>query len=73
MQVLERLDPSHKYFEGKRAACLGFVQQLAAGESAAAPSKLSEVLAVLKDSPGVEVADMITTLLAWASASGFPH
>lgn len=71
--MLERLDPDRKYFEGKRASCLGFVQLLAAGDPTATPSKLPEVLSVLKDSHGMNVTEMVTTLAAWANASGFPN
>ena len=70
LQVLARLDPDSRFFEGKRGACLGFVQQLAAREAAAPASQLPEVLAILADSPGTPVTEMVQTITDWAADSG---
>ena len=69
-QVLSRLDPDPLFFEGKRGACIGFVQQLAAREACAPASSLPDVLAILKDSPGSPVEEMAQTITDWAVDSG---
>lgn len=70
VQVLERLDPDGKFYEGKRGACIGFVQQLAAKHAHASAEHLPDVLAMLKDSADPGAADIVTTLQSWASSSG---
>lgn len=71
MQVLERLDPDGKYYEGKRGACIGFVQQLIVKHKNASSGQLPEVLAMLKDSADPSAADIVATLETFAAASGF--
>lgn len=71
MQVLERLDSDGKYYEGKRGACIGFVQQLIVKHKNASAEHLPEVLAMLKDSSDPGAADIVATLQTWATASGF--
>ena len=71
VQVLERLDPDARHFEGKRAAALAYVQLLAAGDAAAPANRLPDVLRILQDSPGGGADDLMPPLRAWASASGF--
>jgi intraflagellar transport protein 56 len=70
VQVLSRLDPDPGYFEGKRGACLGFCQLLAAGDASAPPDKLPEVLTILKDSPDGAADGVVQTLTSWATSNG---
>jgi hypothetical protein len=46
--VLERLDPSPEYWDGKKGACVGVFKQLLAHEES--PESFKEVLAMLKNS-----------------------
>lgn len=70
IQVLERLDPDGKYYEGKRGACIGFVQQLIAKHKNASADNLGAVLAMLQDSKDPGAAEICATLQAWATGGG---
>lgn len=70
MQVLERLDPDPKFFEGKRGACVGFLQLLIAGQES--PARFKDTVGILKDSthPGAE--PVIKAMLHWGASNGMP-
>lgn len=58
--VLERLDPSPEYWEGKRGACMGTIKQIIAGEESREAYR--EVIAMLRSSANPQVEFILATL-----------
>jgi intraflagellar transport protein 56 len=66
--VLERLDPDPEYWEGKRGACMGVVQAVAAGTES--PEALREVLVMLRNTSNPQVEYITRIITRWAAAHG---
>uniref|UniRef100_W5LZP3 Intraflagellar transport protein 56 n=2 Tax=Lepisosteidae TaxID=7915 RepID=W5LZP3_LEPOC len=62
--VLERLDPSPEYWEGKRGACVGIFQLILAGREPR--ETLREVLPLLRNTGNPQVEYIIRALRKWA-------
>ncbi|XP_076027151.1 intraflagellar transport protein 56 isoform X1 [Genypterus blacodes] len=62
--VLEKLDPSSNYWEGKRGACVGIFQLILAGRES--KETLKEVVSLLRNSGHSQVEYIIRTLRKWA-------
>jgi hypothetical protein len=71
MQVLERLDPDGKYLEGKRGACVAFVQLMVANDRSAPREKLGEVVSILRDCKDPSAQKIAQTITTWGTANGF--
>ncbi|EGD72542.1 TTC26 protein [Salpingoeca rosetta] len=68
--VLERLDPSPEYWEGKRGACVGVFQQIIAGHE---PKEgLREILAMLRNSNNPQVDQISRVMRKWAKDKRIP-
>eukprot|EP00043_Microstomoeca_roanoka_P001450 m.32785 g.32785 ORF g.32785 m.32785 type:complete len:557 (-) comp10821_c0_seq1:150-1820(-) len=68
--VLERLDPSPEYWEGKRGACIGVFQQIIAGHE---PKEgLREILAMLRNSSNPQVDQISRVMKKWAKDKRIP-
>ena len=68
--VLERLDPSPEYWEGKRGACIGVFQQIIAGHE---PKEgLREILAMLRNSNNPQVDQITRVMKKWAKEKRIP-
>eukprot|EP00760_Papus_ankaliazontas_P035420 PhM_4_TR7788/c0_g1_i1/m.50061/K19685/TTC26, IFT56, DYF13; intraflagellar transport protein 56 len=66
--VLERLDPSPEYWEGKKGACVGVFQQVIAGKE---PSdSLRDVVQMLRNSSNGEVRGITDIMRNWAKDNG---
>jgi len=61
--VLERLDPSPEYWEGKRGACAGFFQKVIAGK--ADKGQLVDIIGMLKNNAVSPQAEFIVSLWLW--------
>lgn len=70
LQVLERLDPNPKYYEGKRGACIGYLQLLIASDSKSPRDKLDEVVSILKASTDAGAEAIVRTIRKWSMANG---
>jgi intraflagellar transport protein 56 len=68
--VLERVDPSTDYWEGKRGACCGVLQQVIAQQ--APPEQLREIMLMLRSAPSsTPQAGFICNAMAkWAQENG---
>ncbi|KAM4634358.1 intraflagellar transport protein 56-like [Polymixia lowei] len=62
--VLERLDPTPEYWEGKRGACVGVFQLILAGQESR--DTLQKVLPLLRDTGNPQVEYIIRILKKWA-------
>jgi len=62
--VLERLDPSPEYWEGKRGACVGVFQMLIANKEP--KESLRDVLAMLRNTSNPQVEYIIRIMRKWA-------
>lgn len=67
--VLERLDPSPEYWEGKRGACCGIFQQVIAGK--APKERLLEAVKMLRNNSNSPQAEFIINVMVnWANDNG---
>jgi len=66
--VLERLDPDERFFEGKRGACIGYLQLLIAGQESG--ERFQEVVNILKDSSSALAAVVVQKMQQWGAANG---
>ncbi len=67
--VLERLDPSPEYWEGKRGACCGVFQQVIARKEK--KEHLRDVIVMLRNHATTPQAEfMIRVMKKWASDNG---
>jgi len=66
--VLERLDPDPEYWEGKRGACVGVLQQVIAG--AEPKEHLREVLNMLRNTSNPQVEYIVRTIQKWCMQNG---
>jgi intraflagellar transport protein 56 len=66
--VLERLDPSPEYWEGKRGACVGVFQQVIARKEQ--PSVLHDIVQLLSNTHSPQVDYICSTIAKWAKESG---
>ena len=62
--VLERLDPSPDYWEGKRGACIGLFQMIIAGHEPR--EHLKEVVHILRNSQNMQVDIIVKIIGNWA-------
>ncbi|KAF7654445.1 hypothetical protein LDENG_00069740 [Lucifuga dentata] len=62
--VLEKLDPSSNYWEGKRGACVGIFQLILAGRES--KDTLKEVVSLLRSSGNPQVEYIVRALRKWA-------
>jgi len=62
--VLERLDPSPEYWEGKRGACIGWFQRCVANKEPL--DSLSDLVLMLRNTNNREVEYLIRTIKNWA-------
>ena len=74
--VLERLDPTEAYWEGKRGACVGVFQQVLAKKER--KELMRDVVAMLKGSSGVQsetsvqVDQLVRVMRKWCMENGVP-
>ena len=61
--VLERLDPSPEFWDGKRGACVGVFQMVIAGQEP--KESLKEVVAILRGSSQPQAELIILTMRKW--------
>ena len=61
--VLERLDPSPEYWEGKRGACAGAFQQIVQGKEG--KDHLREIIIILKNSSNPQVEYILRVVRQW--------
>mmetsp|Transcript_30181 Transcript_30181/g.42088 ORF Transcript_30181/g.42088 Transcript_30181/m.42088 type:complete len:556 (+) Transcript_30181:44-1711(+) len=67
--VLDRLDPSHEYWEGKRGACCGVFQQVLARREK--KERLREVIMLLQNNANTPQAEYMTRVMSkWAQENG---
>jgi len=66
--VLERLDPSPEYWEGKRGACVGVFQMIIAGKEP--KESLRDVLSMLRNTSNPQVEYIIRIMRKWAKENG---
>ena len=67
--VLERLDPSPEYWEGKRGACCGVFQQVIARKEK--KEHLRDIIQMLRNNASTPQAEfMIRVMKKWASENG---
>ncbi|VEL06624.1 unnamed protein product [Protopolystoma xenopodis] len=62
--VLERLDPSPEYWEGKRGACLGVFQLVIDGQES--KERLREIVAMLKSTSNPQTEYFVRVIKKWA-------
>lgn len=68
--VLERLDPDPEYWEGKRGACVGVLQQVIAGVEP--KESLRDVLSMLRNTSNPQVEYIVRTIQKWCKQNGCP-
>ncbi|XP_075038989.1 intraflagellar transport protein 56 isoform X2 [Mixophyes fleayi] len=68
--VLERLDPSPEYWEGKRGACVGIFQMILAGREP--KETLREVLHLLRSTGSTQVEYILRILKKWGKDNRVP-
>lgn len=61
--VLERLDPSPEYWEGKRGACVGVFQMVIAGQEP--KDSLKEIVSILRGSSQPQAELIILAMKKW--------
>mmetsp|Transcript_4337 Transcript_4337/g.10363 ORF Transcript_4337/g.10363 Transcript_4337/m.10363 type:complete len:565 (+) Transcript_4337:163-1857(+) len=66
--VLERLDPNPEYWEGKRGACVGAFQQIAAGKESR--DQLREIALMLRNTTNPQVEYIMKLFKKWAKDNG---
>lgn len=62
--VLERLDPSPEYWEGKRGACVGVFQKMIAGQEPT--DQFGEVISTLRNSASPQADFVVKTMKKYA-------
>jgi len=67
--VLERLDPSPEFWDGKRGACIGVFQQVVAQKESV--DYLRDVIAMLRNTQNAQVDQIVRILRNWAKENGF--
>ena len=68
LQVLERLDPDETFFEGKRGACIGFLQLLIAEKES--KDRFQEIVNIMKDSNSAHAVVVVQRMKQWATSKG---
>uniref|UniRef100_A0A8C5Q178 Intraflagellar transport protein 56 n=1 Tax=Leptobrachium leishanense TaxID=445787 RepID=A0A8C5Q178_9ANUR len=68
--VLERLDPSPEYWEGKRGACVGIFQMILAGREP--KETLREVIHLLRSTGSTQVEYIIRIMKKWGKDNRVP-
>ncbi|XP_073448806.1 intraflagellar transport protein 56 isoform X2 [Aquarana catesbeiana] len=68
--VLERLDPSPEYWEGKRGACVGIFQMILAGREP--KETLTEVVHLLRSTGSTQVEYIIRIMKKWGKDNRVP-
>jgi len=68
--VLERLDPSPEYWEGKRGACCGVFQQVLARREK--KERLREVILLLNNTNSPQAEFMLSVMRKWADENNLP-
>lgn len=69
--VLERLDPSNEYWEGKRGACCGVFQQVIARQEK--KDHLRDVVVMLRNNVNSPQSEFIVRVMVrWANENGLP-
>mmetsp|Transcript_4895 Transcript_4895/g.8470 ORF Transcript_4895/g.8470 Transcript_4895/m.8470 type:complete len:564 (-) Transcript_4895:267-1958(-) len=66
--VLERLDPSPEYWEGKRGACVGVFQMIIAGKEE--KERLRDVISMLRNTSNPQVEYIIRIIEKWRKDNG---
>eukprot|EP01062_Namystynia_karyoxenos_P002618 TRINITY_DN10924_c0_g1_i1.p1 TRINITY_DN10924_c0_g1~~TRINITY_DN10924_c0_g1_i1.p1 ORF type:complete len:597 (+),score=257.31 TRINITY_DN10924_c0_g1_i1:95-1792(+) len=66
--VLERLDPSPEFWDGKRGACIGVFQQVVAQREPA--DALRDVISMLRNTQNAQVDAIVRILRNWAKENG---
>lgn len=66
--VLERLDPSPEYWEGKRGACIGWFQRIIAEKEPR--DSLTDLILMLRNTNNREVDYLVMTMNNWAKENG---
>lgn len=64
--MLERLDPSPQYWEGKRGACIGVLQLVVAGQEPR--ESLTEVLRILQRSQQPQAELILRAISKWLNS-----
>ena len=62
--VLERLDPSPEFWEGKRGACVGVFQLVVAGQEP--KESLREIVAILRNTAQPQAELIVLAIRKWA-------
>lgn len=62
--VLERLDPSPEFWEGKRGACIGVFQQVVAGQEP--KESLKEIVAILHSTAQPHAELIVLAMRKWS-------
>ena len=62
--VLERLDPNPDYWEGKRGACIGVLQQIASGDEP--KDSFRDIIALLRNTSNPQVEYIIRIMKKFA-------
>ena len=65
--VLERLDPSPEFWEGKRGACVGVFQLVVAGQEP--KESLREIVAILRNTAQPQAELIVLAIRKWARDS----
>lgn len=68
--VIERLDPSIEYWEGKRGACVGVFQMIIAGHEPR--ETLRDVVQMLRNTGNPQVEYIVRTMKKWAKENRVP-
>lgn len=66
--ILERLDPNPEYWDGKRGACVGTLQQIM--EEQESKDLLREIISMLRNSSNAQVDTIIKAIKEWANDHG---
>ena len=66
--VLERLDPSPEYFEGKRGACVGVLQAIIAGKEPV--ESLRDVVSMLRNTSNPSIEYILRVVRKWGAQNG---
>ena len=68
--VLERLDPSPEYWEGKRGACVGLLQMVIAGHEPR--ESLKEIVQILRNTSQPQAELIVMAIRKWARDNRVP-
>ena len=68
--VLERLDPSPEYWEGKRGACVGLLQMVIAGHEPR--ESLKDIVQILRSTSQPQAELIVMAIRKWARENRIP-